>query len=325
MVRTIFVTRKIPPVGIALLEAKGYTVDVNPNDETLTHDELIVHLKEKAYDAVLTLLTDHIDTSVFDAAPTVMLYANYATGYDNFDLVSAQARGITMTNAPSDLASDSVAEHTLALIYALATRIVEADAFVRAGKYTGWVPMNFIGTDLSGKTLGLIGCGRIGSKVAHLAKALGLSIIYTDIARNEALEKELDATYMPSPEDLLPHADVVSLHTPLMDSTRHLINEDRLTLMKPTSFLINTSRGQIVDEQALVNALEKGIIRGAGLDVFEFEPKISVGLLQSSKVILTPHIGSASQQARDEMAEIAAQNIIDFFEGITPRNVLNHK
>ncbi|MEK7579448.1 MAG: D-glycerate dehydrogenase [Patescibacteria group bacterium] len=323
MSKTIFVTRRIPDIGIQMLNEKQYTVDIYPKDSPISQKELISYLRKKPYDAVLSLLTDTIDAKVFDAAPSVRLYANYAVGFDNIDIVETKKRGITVTNAPAPLSSEAVAEHTIALMLSLAARIVEADESVRRGKFKGWAPMHFVGTDLLGKTLGLIGAGRIGERVAFYAKALGLKIIYTDIARNERIEKKYDAVFCTSPEEVLQKADVVSLHVPLLDSTRHLINEERLRLMKPTGLLINTSRGAVVDEKALEKVLREGRIGGAALDVFEFEPKTVPGLTKLQNIILTPHIASASVDARNQMAEVAVQNIIDFFDGKTPKNVVN--
>ena len=323
MSKSIFVTGKIPDVGIKMLKEKGYLVDVNPEDLILTQKQIISFLRKKSYDAVLSLLNNQINSAVFDAAPTVKLFSNYATGYDNIDVAEAKARGIAVTNAPTDLSSEAVAEYTIALIFALAKRIVEADQFVRHGKYKGWSPMNFIGTNIFGKTLGLVGAGRIGERVAYYSSGLGLNIIYTDIARNDRIEKECGATYYSSINELLPKADIISLHVPLLPSTKHLIDENHLRLMKPTSFLINTSRGPVIDEKALEKALRKKIIAGAALDVFEFEPQTVPGLVKLQNVILTPHIASASSEVRDKMAEVAAQNIIDFFEGRVPQNIVN--
>ena len=319
----IFITRKIPDIGVEILKNKGYTVDIYPKDSILSKKELIRILKNGSYDAVLCLLTDAIDGEVFSAAPSVKLFVNYASGYDNIDIAEAVKRGITIANAPAPLSSEAVAEHTIALMLALAARIVEADEFVRRGKYKGWAPMNFIGTDILGKTLGLIGAGRIGKRVAFYSKGLGMKIIYTDVVRNDQIEKECGAVYLNSVEEILKTADIISLHVPLLDSTRHLINEARLRLMKPTSFLINTSRGAVIDEQALEKALREKIISAAALDVFEFEPKLSRGLIKLQNVILTPHIASASVEARNEMAQIAALNVVDFFEGRAPRNIVN--
>jgi glyoxylate reductase len=319
----IYITRKIPEAGIALLRAKGYEVDVNPIDAVPTKADLIAALSAKPYDIVVSLLVDTLDASVFDAAPSVKLYANYAIGYNNIDIAEAKKRGILVTNAPGDY-MDCIAEHTFALILGLTTRTIEADDFVRAGKYTGWAPMNFIGIDLKGSILGLVGAGHIGVAVARIAKnGFGMNIIYTDVVRNEELEKEFGAVFISELDVLLPQSDIVSLHVPLLDSTRHLINVDRLKRMKPGAFLINTSRGPVIDERALVEALKTNIIAGAGLDVYENEPTLTPGLAELPNVVLTPHIASASQKARDLMAVTAANNVIDFVEGRVPRNIVN--
>ncbi|MEI8337532.1 MAG: D-glycerate dehydrogenase [bacterium] len=323
MTKNIFVTRKIPDIGIKMLEEKGYSLDINPKNYPLSQKEIIKYLKKKPYDAVLSLLTDKIDSKVFESAPSVKLYANYATGFDNVDINEAKIRGIAVTNSPGNLTAEAVAEHTIALMLALAARIVEADEFVRQKKYKGWEPMNFIGTDLLGKTLGLVGAGRIGDRVAFYAKGLGFKIIYTDVTRNERIEKDEDAVFCSSLDELLKQSDVVSLHVPLLDSTKHLINEEKFKIMKPTSFLINTSRGPVIDEKALEVALRNKIISAAAIDVFEFEPKITPGLLKLQNIILTPHIASASIEARNQMAEVTAQNIIDFFETGNPKNKVN--
>lgn len=320
--KNIFITRNIPQKAIDTLKAKGYSIDINPKDSPLSPKQLKSYLSKKPYDAVLSLLTDRIDTTIYDAAPTVGLYANYASGFDNIDIGEAHKRGIVVTNAPAPLSAVTVAEHTIALMFALAARLVEADHFVRKGKYHGWAPMNFIGTVLTGKTIGLIGAGKIGEMVAHYAKGMGLTIVYSDVIRNKTIEEACGATYH-SIEEVVQKADFVSLHAPLLPSTRHLIDEIRLAMMKPTSFLINTSRGPLVDEKALVKALKNNTIAGAGLDVFEFEPKTAPGLIKLSNVILTPHIASASIEAREEMADIAVQNIIDFFEGRTPHYAIH--
>lgn len=314
MSKNIYITRIIPQIALDMLQEKGYSIDVYAKDQVPTQEELIEALQRKQYDAVITLLTDKIDLKLFDAAPSVKLYANYATGYDNIDVAEAKKRGISITNTPGNYAY-CIAEHTMALMLGLTTRIVEADNFVRAGKYQGWSPMNFVGTDLQGKTLGLIGAGRIGERVAHHAsQGFDMNVIYYDVTRNEKIEKEYGAKYFENVEDVLKQADIVSLHVPLLDSTHHLINEARLKMMKSTAFLINTSRGPVVDENALVVALMNGTIRGAGLDVFEFEPKLAEGLAQFPNVILTPHIASARESARTEMAKIAAENVISFLE-----------
>jgi len=322
MSKKIFITRKIPIIAEQKLRDAGCEVDVYAKDRIPSQNEIVSILKKGSYDAVLCLLTDKIDARVFGAARTIKLYANYAVGFDNINLNEAKKRGILVTNAPAEFTAEAVAEHTVALILALSTRIVEADTFVRKGKYKGWMPMGFMGETVFGKTLGLIGVGRIGSRVAHYAKGLGMNIIYLDENKNEQIEAKYGAARLLSVDEVLQKADVVSLHVPLVDSTRHLINKARLEMMKPTACLVNTSRGAVVDEAALIQALNQKIIRAAALDVFEFEPKISSGLRKLQNVILTPHIASASREARDQMAEIAADNIIDFLEGRTPRNLI---
>ncbi len=323
MTKTIFVTRQIPEIGIKMLRDKGYTVDVRDKDSMPTQKELIKALKKKPYDAVVSLLTDTVDAKLFEAVSSAKIFVNYASGYDNVDTIEATKRGIIIANAPAISTSEAVAEHTFALMLSLAARIVEADEFVRRGKYKGWEPMNFIGTDILGKTLGLIGAGRIGSQVAHYARGFGLKVIYTDLKRNDQIEKESGATFYATPEEILRQADIVSLHVPLMDSTKHLINAERLAMMKKNAFLVNTARGPIIDEVALVEALKNKTIAGAGLDVFEFEPKLVKGLMKLENVILTPHIASASDTARNEMSRLVADNIIAFFEGKIPPNKVN--
>lgn len=318
--KKIYVTRKIPDVGLKMLTDKGYEIDVREGSMPPTQEELNEALKAKQYDAVVTLLTDKIDSKIFDSNPDIKLFANYAIGFDNFDIKEAKNRGVFVTNTPGAYAN-CVAEHAIALMLALTTRLVEGDEFVRDGKYKCWQPDIFIGTDLSGKTLGLIGAGRIGEKVAwRLMHGFDMKIIYHDIKRNEILDKEDKAEYKDTIEEVLREADIVTLHTPLLPETKHLINEERLKMMKPSAFLINTSRGPVVDENALFKALKEGWIKGAGLDVMEFEPNPVAGLTDLDNVIITPHIASARESARNEMATVLADNIIDFFEGREPRN-----
>ncbi|MEK7607321.1 MAG: D-glycerate dehydrogenase [Patescibacteria group bacterium] len=323
MNRKVFITRKIPSLGENMLREKGFDVNVWPKDRVMSQREIIKRLKTEKYDAVLCLLTDKIDAKIFDASPATKIFANYATGYDNIDIAEAKKRNITITNTPGVL-NIAVAEHTLALMFALTTRLVEADAFVRKGKYRGWAPMNFIGTDFAGKIIGLIGVGNIGSEVARMAySGFGAQIIYIDIRQNREIEEKYKSKRCENLENLLAQADIVSLHVPLLDSTHHLINEAGLKMMKPTAFLINTSRGPVIDERALVKALQNKTISGAALDVFEFEPKLAPGIAKLSNVVLTPHIASARESVRDEMARLSAQNIIDFFAGKTPENKVN--
>jgi glyoxylate reductase len=320
--KKVFITRKIPDVGIKMLLDKGYEVDISPKDRPLTKKELIKYLSKKDYDAVLTLLTDTIDAEVMDKAPSVKIYANFAIGYNNINVEEAKKRNIYVTNTPGG-GADRVAEHTWGLILALTCRIVEGDSYMKKGKYKGWDPMLLHGTKLAGKTLGILGSGKIGADVAHRGKyGFGMDIAYYDVKRNEGIEKEFGAKFYETVDEVLKVSDIVSVHVPLLDSTHHLINEERLKMMKKDSYLINTSRGPVVDENALVNALEKGIIRGAGLDVFEFEPKLAKGLAKLANVVLTPHIASGTEEARLDMARMSASNVINSIEGRRPDNLV---
>lgn len=320
----IFITRKIPSRGIETLSAKGHTVAINPEDRVLSKAELAAFLKADRYDAVLCMLTDKIDADVLDAAQAsgVKIFANYAVGFDNIDVKAAKDRGITITNTPEVL-TQTVAEHTFALLLAITHRIPESDRFSRAGKYQGWAPELLLGTDVSAKTLGVVGLGRIGQRVAHHAvRGFGMNVLYHDPKRTEQFEKEFGAQYQEKLEDLLGEADFISLHVPLLPSTHHLINAGRLKLMKPSAYLINTSRGPIVDEAALRDALKTGTIRGAAIDVWEHEPELTPGLAELENIIITPHIASATRETRQKMGEVAATNIIVALEGGVPPNVI---
>ncbi|OHA21335.1 MAG: hypothetical protein A2759_02420 [Candidatus Taylorbacteria bacterium RIFCSPHIGHO2_01_FULL_49_60] len=308
----VFVTRKIPGNGLAMLREAGFEVDVSSKDRPLSKQELIKALRKKPYDAVLSLLTDQIDAEVFDAAPTVKIVANYAIGFNNIDLAEAKRRGVFVTNTPGG-----------GLILALTCRIVEGDNFVRRGKYKGWDPMIFHGIKLAGKTFGIIGTGRIGADVARrAARGFEMKVIYYDIVRNDALEKDFGAAFKRTAEEVLREADIVSIHVPLTKETTHLLGSERLAMMKRGAFLVNTSRGKVIDEAALVEALRTGKIAGAGLDVFEKEPKFAKGLTKLPNVVLTPHIASATKEARFDMARMAAENIIAALAGKTPPNAV---
>jgi glyoxylate reductase len=315
----IFITRQIPEKGINLLKEKGWDVSVGPEGK-ISREELLEGVK--GVDAILSVLTEKIDGEVMEAAgQQLKIIANYAVGYDNIDVVEAKKRGIMVTNTPGVL-TDAVADHAVALFFAVTRRIVEADKYTRAGRYQAWGPELFLGGDIKGKTLGIIGLGRIGSAVARrMQKGFGMKIIYYDVRRNEQLEKEHGFEYREL-DDLLKEVDFVSLHTVLTEETRHLINAERLKLMKPTAYLINTSRGPVIDEKALVEVLKNKEIAGAALDVFENEPELTPGLADLENVVLTPHIASATKETRDKMAEMAANNIIAALEGQTPPNLV---
>ncbi|MES3004504.1 MAG: D-glycerate dehydrogenase [Patescibacteria group bacterium] len=317
----IYIAQRIPEIGIKMLQDKGYEVDLNPDEhKILSKEELLSVLKANSYDAVLSLLTNKIDSEVFDTSPTTKIFANYAVGYNNIDVVEANKRGITVTNTPGAL-TDAVAEHTVALLLSVTLRVTESDKYLREGKFKGWEPLGFFGLDLKGKTVGILGAGRIGFRVAEiLKKGFEMNIAYYDVKKSEFFDNDLGAEFYESPEELMKNSDVVSVHVPLLDSTKHLINTERLQLMKPTAFLLNTSRGPVVDEAALVKALQNKIIAGAGLDVFENEPSLAIGLAELPNVVITPHIASATKPAREGMAVLAAQNIIDFLDGKIPQN-----
>lgn len=318
--KKIFITRQIPENGITMLREKGCDITIGKIKTPPTQEELINEIKDKQYDVVITLLTDKIDSRIFDASPATKLFANYAIGYDNIDVTEATKRGVCITNTPGDYVS-GIAEHTIGLMLALMAKLVPADTFVRQGKYMGWDPMIFIGDKLEGKTVGIIGTGRIGEQVARkLYNGFGVNIIYFDIKKNEKIEKECNAQFIDSVDEALAVSDVVSIHVPLLASTHHLINKDSLSRMKPSAYLVNTSRGAVIDEVALVGALKNGQIRGAGLDVYEFEPKLATGLAELPNTILSPHIASAQTESREEMSKIVAENVIDYIEGRIPRN-----
>lgn len=318
----IYVTRKIPENGIEMLKSKGFEVDVSEKDGVLTKSELVEALKRKAYDGVLCLLTDTIDGEIFDSVPTAKIFSNYAVGFNNIDIPGAKQRGITVTNTPGVL-TNTVAEHAFSLILAVAHRIAESDAFTRAGKYQGWGPLLLLGQDMSGKTLGILGAGRIGERVAHHgARGFDMKIVYYDVKQSPEFEEKYGAVYMKTPEEVLQAADVVSVHVPLLDSTKHLIDARRLGMMKKNAILVNTSRGPVVDEVALVEALKNKTIAGAGLDVFENEPALASGLADLPNAVLTPHTASATVETREAMARLAAEALVDHFEGRTPVNVV---
>lgn len=315
----IFITREIPEKGINLLKEKNWDVSVGPEGK-ISRKELLEGVKKA--DAILSVLTEKIDAEVMETAgKQLKIVANYAVGYDNIDLAEAKKRNILVTNTPGVL-TEAVAEHTIALLFAVAERIVEADRYTRAGKYKAWGPKLFLGADIKSKILGIIGLGRIGTEVARrMQNGFDLKIIYYDVQRNKELERKYGMEYREL-DDLLKEADFISLHTALTDETKHLISAERLKLIKPTAYLINTSRGPIIDEKALIKALKGKEIAGAALDVYENEPELTPGLTKLENVVLTPHIASATKETRDKMSEMAANNIIAALEGQTPPNLV---
>ena len=320
----VFVTRKIPGEHLDKLMAAGYDLDVSIFDRPLIREELIQ--KVKGIDAIISLLTDKIDGEVMDAAgPTLKIIANYAVGFDNIEVREASDRGIVVTNTSSAEVDESVAEHTWALILCLARRIIEADEATRRGAFRGWEPDIFLGVNLVGKTLGIIGLGKIGSYVARRAKGYGMNVLYNKHLRGDReieIEKEMGIIFT-SLDQLLANSDFVTLHVPLTDETRHMINAATLLKMKKGSFLINTARGLIVEERALVDSLRSGHLGGAALDVFENEPNIHPELINMQNVITTPHIASATYEARNKMSQQVVEAVLDCFSGKMPENIVN--
>lgn len=317
----VFVTRKIPGDRVQDLVKAGHDVIVSEFDRALTPEELIE--KAKGVDAILSLLTDKIDGDVVDAiGPQLKVVSNYAVGFDNINIKEVTDRGVVVTNTPCEEVDEAVAEHTWALISGLTRRIVEADESTRRGAYKGWEPDIFLGSSLIGKTLGIVGLGGIGSMVARRAAGYKMNIIYNKRTRDTECEEKLGVKYC-SLDELLLNSDVVTLHVPLTDETRHMINKESLSKMKKGSFLINTARGSIIDEHDLVESLRDGHLQGAALDVFDNEPNIDPELVGMENVILTPHIASATHEAREAMADLAVNAIIDTITSKEPNNIVN--
>jgi glyoxylate reductase len=311
----IVVTRRIPEPALELLGGAG-DVWLSPHDRPMTPGEL--HAAVAGADAVVTLLHDRIDDAFLDAAgPGLQVVANVAVGYDNIDVPACARRGVVATNTPGVLV-DATADIAMALILMSTRRLGEAERMVREGGTWSWNMFFMLGTGLQGKTLGIVGLGQIGAATARRARAFGMRIAYAGRRRADAaLESELGAE-MRELDELLATADVVSIHTPLSDATRHLIDARRLGLMKPAAYLVNTSRGPVVDEAALAAALRDGTIAGAGLDVFEREPEIDPGLRGLENVVLIPHLGSATIETRTAMAVLAAENAVAVLAGKIP-------
>ncbi len=318
----IFVTQPIPSAGLEVLRRAYPNFQMNPEERVLSRSELLA--KVQGCDALLTLLTDKIDAEVLDAAgPQLKVVANMAVGFDNIDLAAATARGVMATNTPGVL-TDATADHAWALLFAVARRIPESEKFLRAGKFKSWGPLLFLGGDVTGRTLGIIGAGRIGHAVAMKSRGFNMRVLYADEVPNPKLEQEIGARKV-RVEELLRESDFVSVHVPLLPSTKHLINAMSLRLMKKTAYLINTSRGPVIDEAALAEALKNGVIAGAGLDVFENEPLVHPELLKLDNVVLTPHTASATIETRSKMATMAAENLIAGLAGQKPPNLVNQE
>lgn len=317
----VVITSKIPRVGIDCLEDAGFEVVGNDSEKLLSKNELECFVEDA--DGILCLLLDKIDKEIMEAAgKQLKVIANYGVGFDNIDINEAKKRNIFVTNTPSKLSSQAVAEFTVGLILSLLKRIVEGDEFARKGNFGGWKPEIFLGENLEGKTLGVVGLGGIGCLVAKMASAMGVRVIYTKRCRDEEAEKKFSLEFM-SLDNLLRESDIVSLHVPLTSETTHLMNSESFNKMKDGAYLINTARGGIVDETALVEALKSGKVKGAALDVHEYEPAVNPELCGMPNVVLTPHIASSVREVRDEMAIMAAKNIVAVLSGQEPLNLIN--
>jgi len=318
--KSVLITSVIPEIGIQKLKESGFVV--KQIDKKISDKAIIKEITKGQYDAVLSSLVNRVDEKFLTASKKLKVVANYAVGYNNFDKEAFLKTKIIACNTPID--GYSVAEFTASLIVTIARRILEADSFIRKGKYKGFDPYLFIGTSLKGKTLGVVGTGNIGKNTALIMhNSFDMNIVYYDIVRNLELENRTKAKFVSSPIEVAKLSDVVSIHVPLLPTTVHLVDKKFLEAMKGSAFLINTSRGKIVDEKSLIEALEKGKIKGVALDVFEFEPKVSKKLIKmKEKTVLTPHIGSATDVARNDMAVMAVQNIIDVLEGREPKGLV---
>jgi glyoxylate reductase len=320
----VVVTRKIPRAGIEMLR-KHPSLELDLREGPPLKPEALMEAVKGAH-AVIPVIPDKVTKEVLEAAgPDLKIVAHYAVGYDNIAVDEATKMGIYVSNTPGDL-TEAVAEHSMALLMAVGRRVVEADRFTRSGHYEYWDPMIFLGPRFTEKTLGIIGFGRIGQHFAKIAhNGFDMKILYHDVQKNEKAEKEYNALYV-SMEDLLEKSDFISLNVPLLPSTRHLIGEREFKKMKPTAYLINTARGAVIDEDAMAVALREHWIEGAGIDVYEDEPKVYEGLKNLDNVVLTPHIGSATREARIEMARMAAANVIEvLINKNPPLNLVNKK
>jgi len=313
----VFITYKIPNIAEKILREKGFTVSVNRSGKILTKEELI--RKGKNADALITLLSDKIDREVIDNLNKCRIIANYAVGYNNIDVEYAKSKGIVVANTPGIL-TDATADLTMALILACARRLPEGERFVREGKFEGWKPELLLGLDLKGKTLGIVGMGRIGFAVGQRAKAFGMKVVYFNRTRKANAENELNAKKV-SLEKLMKMSDVVSLHLPLTAETRGIIDKNKLNLLKPTAILINTARGEVLDEKHLIKMLKRKKIFAAGFDVYTNEPNLNPALLELENAVLLPHVGSGTVETRNAMAELVARNVVSYFQrgkAVTP-------
>ena len=321
----VLVTNRIPAAVLQHLES-DLEIDYHTEQNALSRDQLLDRVRDKH--GLLCVVTDTIDAGIIKAGSQLRVIANIAVGYDNIDIATAKKHGIVVTNTPGVL-TESVAELTWGLILNVTRRVVEGDRLIQSGVWKGWALDFMLGMELFGKQLGVVGAGRIGRAVAARASVFGMKVVFAawkgsnDTTDRSQLTKSLkDSSVMPL-DRLLATSDVVSLHVPMTSDTHHLIDREALVNMKPSAYLINTSRGPVVDEDALVLALREGLIAGAALDVYEREPMVHSGLLGLSNVVLSPHLGSATHETRTAMADLAARNLMEVLSGNLPITPIN--
>lgn len=315
----ILSTRPLFPAARTILD-EHFNVDYWKPPERIPREDLLKRVADK--DGLVCLLTEKVDDELLAVAPKLRIASTVSVGYDNIDVAACTKHKVVATNTPGVL-DDTTADFAWTLLMAIARRLLEGDAWMRSGTWPGWDLDQLVGGDIWGKTLGVLGFGRIGRGVARRSRGFEMRVLYSDAVRASAdVEKELNAEFVDR-DRLFRESDFISVHVPLLPDTRHLISKDNLEKMKRTAFLVNTSRGPVVDEAALAEALENKKIAGAALDVFEHEPKVNPALLMRKDVILTPHIASASVETRTKMAVMAANNVVALFEGRRPPNALN--
>jgi glyoxylate reductase len=316
----VYITRLIPQAGIELLR-ETCEVEVNPEDRPLSREELLARVTDRH--GVIGLMTDRIDAEFFEAAKALRGYANFAVGFDNIDVPEATRRRLPVSNTPGVL-TQATAELAWALLFAVARRLVETDRLMRSGAWPGWGPLQFLGLDVTGKTLGILGAGRIGTAMALMSRGFKMRVLYTNTSgrENPTLKTELGAR-LASFDELLRESDFMSIHTPLTPASRHLFRAETFARMKPGAVVINTARGPVIKEDDLVAALRSRVIAGAGLDVYEFEPGMAAGLAGLDNAVLTPHIGSATTSSRTGMSLLAARNLLAMLKGERPESCLN--
>jgi lactate dehydrogenase-like 2-hydroxyacid dehydrogenase len=316
--KKIFITGLIPEIAYSKLSER-FHVTMNRSGKPLSKNQIIEGIRDA--DALLCILSDRIDREVIESNPKLEIIANYGAGFDNIDLQAAKENNTIVTNTPL-VSTVSTAELTFALILGITRRISEGERLMRRGDFHGWAPMFHLGTQLKGKKLGIIGMGNIGKNVARIARGFQMEILYNNRSRMTEFEEKEHAAEYRSLEDLLRESDIVTLHLSYHKSLHHCIGKDQLGMMKKSAYLINAARGPLVDEKALLNSLTENEIAGAALDVFEHEPKVTEGLEKLDNVLITPHIGNATIEARTSMAQVAAENIIDALEGNPPKNIV---